>query len=909
MGTLPSDIGLLTNLEMLLLQNNNLAGSLPTELGALLKLTMLGLNFNSFSGLIPSEIGGIGALTYLSLQNNMLTGSVPLSFCALPSFVSLSVTANSVTCFPACLITNMAFIRDPLCQQCVYPPDPTPTTTWLISLTIQGNGVSNPTPQILLSVKRSLAAALQLPTKYFSTPVVTPSPLLRRLLVSESSSPPPLRGPSNQRELLDTLYLKITASIPTALLGPYVQPSMTAAAATFQALFLQLTGLIVTVTFQITVVAPRVLESPSSLPIGTVVAIAVGSAVFAVFLLSVAVCYYKAYQKNLYDYRVGPIESGRSLGLPHIIHPPPQPTVQSNLQGNIEMSDIDMCFAAANFSVKKIRWESLVPISIIGEGAFSVVVRAKDASRRREVEVAVKIFKNLAGVRNEELDERIRSEFLAASRAQDDTNGNTNTMRVLGVTGTNQGLSHDWRSKLEAKSPGFGSLQTYKALVARFESGGTLRRLLHETRCVLSMEEKIRILHEVANGVDHLHRCDGGTIVHGDLKSENILFSEGERNSVRLIDFGLATFRERLHQNSTYQGSVAVRGTPGGTKLYMAPEMELESITNDRKTDMWAFGTVCWEVLTGREPWESYKSKTGAHLATAIKSGETLDYSLLPLDTPLDVVQLIKGCLSLDREVRPTSKDALAVLGQAYEVIKEKKFDIFISYAWGPPKKKKFLASKQPAVSYPRAQLVLQIYKELRALGYRPWLDVYEMGNDLKESMRNGIANSKCVVVLFSPDYATRPNCKFELDIAVEHKADGKPIFTCMLCKADKEIWPYLNLDASSPGARPEIAEVCGPGKLAIKGQLFADFSAALGVDWGAQPPRPADRRALLDDSIGLRTLQKMLKDGGVKPSNVNVTISPEVAEDPTQERLDEVLERQESDEFGNQGNPLGSAE
>jgi Leucine-rich repeat (LRR) protein len=82
-GSIPSEIGNLTNLERLYLYDNQLTGSIPPEIGNLTNLTYLNLHDNQLTGSIPSEIGNLTNLTYLSLHDNQLTGEIPESICDL----------------------------------------------------------------------------------------------------------------------------------------------------------------------------------------------------------------------------------------------------------------------------------------------------------------------------------------------------------------------------------------------------------------------------------------------------------------------------------------------------------------------------------------------------------------------------------------------------------------------------------------------------------------------------------------------------------------------------------------------------------------------------------------------------------------------------------------------------------
>ena len=96
-GSIPAELGNLTKVTVLYLNNNSLTGSIPSELGNLTNLTDLSLNFNSLTGSIPAELGNLTNLTYLSLDNNSLTGSIPSELGNLTNLTGLSIGDNFLT--------------------------------------------------------------------------------------------------------------------------------------------------------------------------------------------------------------------------------------------------------------------------------------------------------------------------------------------------------------------------------------------------------------------------------------------------------------------------------------------------------------------------------------------------------------------------------------------------------------------------------------------------------------------------------------------------------------------------------------------------------------------------------------------------------------------------------------------
>jgi Leucine-rich repeat (LRR) protein len=96
-GSIPPEIGNLTNLTVLSLRYNQLTGSIPPEIGNLTNLTYLDLYDNQLTGVIPPEIGNLTKLTDLYLRSNQLTGTIPPEIGNLTNLTSLILYNNQLT--------------------------------------------------------------------------------------------------------------------------------------------------------------------------------------------------------------------------------------------------------------------------------------------------------------------------------------------------------------------------------------------------------------------------------------------------------------------------------------------------------------------------------------------------------------------------------------------------------------------------------------------------------------------------------------------------------------------------------------------------------------------------------------------------------------------------------------------
>ena len=184
------------------------------------------------------------------------------------------------------------------------------------------------------------------------------------------------------------------------------------------------------------------------------------------------------------------------------------------------------------------------------------------------------------------------------------------------------------------------------ALVMELVEGETLGERLEAEP--MTVTEALDCCKQIAEALEAAH--DKG-IIHRDLKPENVKIDEDGR--VKVLDFGLA--KEAIDPGSAINQAdsptLTNLGTlPGqllGTAPYMSPE-QARAKPVDKRSDIWSFGCVLYECLTGKSMFEG--EDITETLATIIK-GEP-DWAALPQDTPPTIALLLRKCLAKDRKRR-----------------------------------------------------------------------------------------------------------------------------------------------------------------------------------------------------------------------------------------------------------------
>lgn len=264
----------------------------------------------------------------------------------------------------------------------------------------------------------------------------------------------------------------------------------------------------------------------------------------------------------------------------------------------------------------------------LGHGAVGVVYEAR-AKALNQAPVAIKVLKpELA--RSDRSLSRFAREARAASRID-----HPNVVRVFDFGYAAEGFYFLVMELLQGRS-----LAELINEVGRFEPG---RALL--------------LLEQVASGLARAHELD---VVHRDLKPENVMVRRGDGERVTLVDFGLSkTIGAVEGRGLTREGTLV------GTPEYMSPE-QWRGMKVDARTDVYAFGVMAYELLTGRLPLDG---KT-----IVIKMQKAIGEKPVPLgDThlvlPTGLSPLVMRCLEKDPDARP--QDMRAVHRTLREILEE----------------------------------------------------------------------------------------------------------------------------------------------------------------------------------------------------------------------------------------------
>ncbi len=193
---------------------------------------------------------------------------------------------------------------------------------------------------------------------------------------------------------------------------------------------------------------------------------------------------------------------------------------------------------------------------------------------------------------------------------------------------------------------GFEDSAGVHALVMELVEGPTLADRI--ATGAIPLDEALQIARQIAEALEAAHERG---IIHRDLKPANIKITPD--GNVKVLDFGLAKALEghpsstNIHNSPTATSMATQPGVILGTAAYMSPE-QAKGKSVDRRTDIWAFACVFFEMLAGKRPFEG---ETVSDALAAVIRGEP-EWPLLPSNTPQTIRNLLQRCLKKDPRQR-----------------------------------------------------------------------------------------------------------------------------------------------------------------------------------------------------------------------------------------------------------------
>ena len=276
----------------------------------------------------------------------------------------------------------------------------------------------------------------------------------------------------------------------------------------------------------------------------------------------------------------------------------------------------------------------------LGEGGMGEVYRARDTKLNRDV--AIKILPELFAHDTERVARFTREAQTLASL------NHPNIAQIYGI--------------LEEPASPLDPARHVHALVMELVEGEDLSQRI--ARGAIPLDEALPIARQIADALEAAHEQG---IVHRDLKPANIKVRED--GTVKVLDFGLARAADRLGVSSPDQANSPTMVSPAmtamgmiiGTAAYMSPE-QAKGKAVDKRADIWAFGVVLHEMLTG------VRLFTGDSVTETLAAVLTHEADLrdLPRATPPPVASLLRRCLERDpkRRLRDIGEARLLLGGQ-----------------------------------------------------------------------------------------------------------------------------------------------------------------------------------------------------------------------------------------------------
>ncbi|MBN2241408.1 MAG: serine/threonine-protein kinase [Acidobacteria bacterium] len=189
---------------------------------------------------------------------------------------------------------------------------------------------------------------------------------------------------------------------------------------------------------------------------------------------------------------------------------------------------------------------------------------------------------------------------------------------------------------------GIEQIEGKRFLAMEYVDGQTLAQ--RTGKGAIPAEEALAICRQIAEGLEAAHEKG---VIHRDLKPANVMVTEGDK--VKILDFGLAkalsdeTQIVDSSQSPTLTEAMTRPGVILGTAAYMSPE-QAKGKAVDKRADLWAFGCILYECLTGKR---AFEGETVTETLASVLRNEP-DWQALPETTPSSIRTLLRRCLQKD---------------------------------------------------------------------------------------------------------------------------------------------------------------------------------------------------------------------------------------------------------------------
>ena len=284
----------------------------------------------------------------------------------------------------------------------------------------------------------------------------------------------------------------------------------------------------------------------------------------------------------------------------------------------------------------------------LGEGGMGEVYRAEDSKLGREV--AIKVLPEMVAGDAERMARFEREAKLLASL------NHPNIGAIYSIEHAEREAASPSpdasEAGSEAESPGPRTQApgpSIHFLVLELIEGETLSELLD--RGPIGLEKSLEIAQQIAVALEAAH---ANGVIHRDLKPANVKMTP--TGQVKVLDFGLAKAWDveetsgsapLISRSPTLTQGMTEAGMLLGTAAYMSPE-QARGKPVDKRADIWAYGAVLLEMLTGRK---AFGGETVTDMIAAVVAREP-EWERLPADTPRAVNRLLRRCLEKDQEKR-----------------------------------------------------------------------------------------------------------------------------------------------------------------------------------------------------------------------------------------------------------------